>query len=103
MSRPKNRRLKKSLWHVSARMTAVLAVREAFPEMSHEQIGAAVGLTRYQVRHYLLGTVKSAYSTPPRWQGKLFEAMRALAKGAPKTASSHFEELARMLYAEVQP
>ncbi len=97
MSAPKNRRLRKTLWHVAVRMAAVRAAHAAFPQLGARELGAALGVTRSQVRHYLLGDIKGCVARVPPWAEPFFSACRELARGNTTTAALELERVARMV------
>jgi hypothetical protein len=101
MSRPKNKRLKKTHWHVAVRAAAVQGARTAFPQLSATEIGAALGMTRYQARHYMLGTIKSGFNQQPEWAATFMEGCRAIAAGNLSKAAEKLEHAARRINADL--
>lgn len=100
MSRPANQRMRKTARQVAARQVAVRGVREAFPTWTIGEIGAALGITRHMVRHYLLGEIKSGQHAAPAWKESFLEGCRALMTSQPGRAADPFDRLARALYQE---
>lgn len=95
-----NKRLRKTYWHVGVRAAAVQGAHAAFPQLSVRELAAALGLTRFQVRHYLLGQIKSAFNRTPPWAAKFFAACRALNAGNTSTAAMALSQCAQLLSAQ---
>lgn len=86
-------------FHVAVRQAAVRGAHEALPHLTSAELAVALGFTRHQVRHYLLGDLKAARSDArPAWTEEFFAACRALACGQPGHAAEPFERLARELF-----
>ncbi|HWA07941.1 MAG TPA: hypothetical protein VG838_00590 [Opitutaceae bacterium] len=100
MSRPKNKRLRKTYWHVAVRVAAVQGAHAAFPQLGLRELGAALGLTRHAVRHYLLGDIKSGFNREPEWSKQFFEGCRALATGNTTAAGFAFSQVAKLIAKE---
>lgn len=103
MPAPKNRKLRKTYWHVAIRTVAVRAAHTAFPHLGMRELGASLGLTRSQVRHYLLGDAKSADNRQPAWAEEFFAACRDLARGQTTQASFHLSSVAQLINAAGDP
>jgi hypothetical protein len=97
MKPPTNKRLSRSYWAVGVRQAAVQAASKAFPQFGPSELGAALGLSRDQVRHYLHGWIKSGFNRQQPWVEPFFQACRSLSEGRVHTASDDFMVLSKML------
>lgn len=84
--------------NVALRAVAVIAAHRAFPTMPFGQLGAALGMNRHTVRHYILGDIK-ALQIAPDWAPLLWKACDQVANTSqPGRAALTFEQLARELH-----